>query len=104
MTRRYRRRNAKPGQLLVYYGKLPHNNPDIVFAWGGEGADKHDAMLLHYALSCKRQRMVYGPERERNGGHPLVFDPSVIEELESRGYDITTLTLSIQKKVTSAVS
>lgn len=98
MTKRYRRRHAKPGQLLIYYGKLPHDGPDVIYAWGGGGANKRDASFLTYALSGKRQRMVYGDERVRNGGHPLVFDPSVLEELEARGYDITTIKFSIMKK------
>lgn len=96
-TKRYRRRHAKPGQLLIYYGKLPHNDPDVVFAWGGDGANKCDANYLTYALCGKRQRMVFGEEREK-AGYPVTFDPSVIEELTARGYDITTIRFSIMKK------
>lgn len=101
-TKRYRRKYAKPGQLLVYYGKLPHENPDICFAWGGDGATKRDGALLHYMFSGKRQRHIHDPEeRKKNGGYPIAFDPSFIEELEARGYDLTTLKFSIQKKVTT---
>ena len=98
MKKRYRRKRAKPGQLLIYYGKLPHDDPDVIFAWGGAGANKCDANLLTFALSGKRQRVVYGEDRVKNGGWPVVFDPSVIEELEARGYDITTIQFSIMKK------
>lgn len=98
MKKRYRRKHAKPGQLLIYYGKLPHDDPDVIFAWGGAGANRRDASFLTFALSGKRQRVVYGEERVKNGGYPAVFDPSVIEELEARGYDITTIQFSIMKK------
>jgi len=73
----------------MQYGKLPYEDPDMVIAWG-EGTSKRDGNLLHYILCCKRQRTVYGKEREDNGGHSVAFDPSLIEELEQRGYDITT--------------
>lgn len=98
MKKRYRRKHAKPGQLLIYYGKLPHDDPDVVFAWGEAGANRYDASFLTFALSGKRQRVVYGEDRVKNGGWPVVFDPSVIEELEARGYDITTIQFSIMKK------
>ena len=97
MPKRYRRKNAKPGQLLVYYGKLPHDDPDVVFAWGGAGANRRDGAYLQWALGGKRCRPVYGEERVKVGG-PVVFDPSVLEELEARGYDITTIQFSIMKK------
>lgn len=97
--KRYRRKDAKPGQLLVYYGKLPHENPDIIFAWGGGGAAKCDANLLTYVFSGKRQRHIHDPEElKKNGGYPIAFDPSLLEELETRGYDLTTLKFSIEKK------
>lgn len=98
MKKRYRRKHAKPGQLLIYYGKLPHDDPDVVYAWGGAGANKYDANYLAFVLGSKRQRMVYGEERVKNGNNPLTFDPSVLEELEARGYDITTIKFSIMKK------
>lgn len=70
MKKRYRRKRAKPGQLLIYYGKLPHDDPDVIFAWGGAGANKCDANLLSFALSGKRQRVVYGEERVKTAVTP----------------------------------
>lgn len=96
--KRFRRLHAKPGQLLVYYGKLPGDNPDICFAWGGEGATRRDGALLHYMFSGKRMQPVYGQERDENHGLPWKFDKSFLEELEARGYDLTTLKFSIQLK------
>lgn len=99
-AKQYRRRDAKPGQLICYYGKLPHNNPDLCFAWGGEGANKRDANLLTYMFSSKRLRHAISDEdRKLSGGERFLFDKSLFEELEDRGYDMTTLKFSIQKKV-----
>ena len=47
---------------------------------------KCDGHLLHGMLSMKRYTQHH------------VFDPSFIEELEARGYDITTLRFSVEKK------
>lgn len=98
-AKRYRRRNAKPGELIVYYGKLPYDSPDVCFGWGGAGADKRDGALLHYMFGGKRQRLAISDEdKKAAGGYPVVFDKSFLEELVERGYDLTTLKFSIQKK------
>lgn len=97
-AKRHRQRHAKPGQLLVYYGKMPHSDPDICYAWGGGGASRQDGNFLSYALGSKRVAPVYGQERIDNGGQHFIFENSVFEELEARGYDLTTLRFSIQKK------
>lgn len=99
--KRWRSRKAKPGQLLVYYGKADGDGPDVCFAWG-EGCNRRDGAMLHYHLSGKRQREVYGAEQVKNGGRPVVFDPSFLEELDARGYDLTTIKFSVQKKEKSA--
>lgn len=74
------RLKAKPGQLKVGWSK---QEQDIVFAWGGQGADKSDAGLLNVMLTST----------------PKCFDKSIQDELIARGYDITTIRFSIQKKV-----
>lgn len=84
--KRFRTPKPKPGELRLLWGKLPHDNPDILYLWG-EGTHKADSRLLHYMFSSKR----YAP-----GG--MTPEPSFIEELESRGYDITTIKFSISKK------
>lgn len=99
-AKRYRQRHAKPGELLVYYGKLPHSDPDICYAWGGGGASKQDGNFLSYVLGSPRCKpAVSEVEVRRAGRRGFVFEPSVLEELEARGYDLTTLRFSIQKKV-----
>lgn len=84
--KRYRTPKAKPGQLKAQWGKLPYDTPDLIFCWG-DGVPKCDGSLLNSALSGKRH-------------HPFdgTWSDSLIEELEKRGYDITTLKFSIQKK------
>ena len=84
--KRYRNIKAKPGQLKVQYGKLPYDEPDLIFAWG-DGTNKADSHLLMNALHEERY-------------HPFdkSWSPGVVDELEKRGYDITTLKISIEKK------
>lgn len=94
-VKRFGRRKARPGQLLVYYGKLPHDTPDVVFSWGGSGASKCDSSLVYSVLLGKRCRVDFENPAAPFG---VAYDPSLIEELEARGYDITTLRFSIEKK------
>ena len=57
---------------------------------------KRDTRLLYYYLCCQR------PDTSKQ---PLfsVMQPSLIEELTARGYDITTLKFSIMKKQLTAI-
>lgn len=92
----------KPGQLRMYYGKAsPYDSPDVCYMWGAGGASKCDAALLHHMIGSKRIELVYGDEREKLGV-PYKFGPSLLEELEARGYDLTTLKFSIQQKQPTA--
>lgn len=85
--RRWRAPTAKPGELLMRYGKLPGDEPELCMAWG-EGTSKRDAILLHAVINSPRPRL----------DSKTPFSPSLVEELEARGYDITTLKFSIRKK------
>lgn len=71
------------GDLVAWWGKIKGESPDICFHWDKHVADGH---LLHYFLTR--------PDVDRHGNVMKSF----IEELESRGYDITTLKFSIQRK------
>lgn len=84
--KRYRAPKARPGQLKAQWGKMPHESPDLCYAWG-DGVSSADGRLLHNALSSK----TYSPIDK-------TWDDSFLEELDKRGYDITTLTFSVQKK------
>lgn len=90
--KRYRTPTAKPGEIKIVYGKTDrYSDPDICVAWGAGGADKSDGRYAMHALTEKRLGYAF-PSME------VEQRPSVIEELEARGYDITTLRFSIQKR------
>lgn len=74
----------KHGEIRIDWSKREN---DLVFSWGGEGATKATAGYLQGQLSYKHY--------DCNG---RLTEPSIIEELEARGYDITTLHISIKKK------
>lgn len=89
--KRYRARMAKPGELIAYYGKLPHDAPDVMFSWGGDGAYKRDAALVQAYLCSDRPSYCISHGKQE-------IMPSLVRQLEERGYDITTLKFSIKKK------
>jgi hypothetical protein len=91
--RRFRPQHAKPGELRAYYGRAEGVGPDVCFA-NGPGTDRADRRLLHDALACKRPDVdiVSGWQRQ---------NPSLLDELERRGYDLTTLRFSVRKKADS---
>lgn len=102
--KRYRRRDAKPGQLIAYYGKLPHDNPDIVYAWGGEGVGKRHGSMLHCLFGTSRLELVWCDDQIKNGGRPYKFGKSMLEMLDEAGFDLTTLKFSIELKQTTPTS
>lgn len=74
---------AKPGQQIVRWGKADrHAQPDLAYAWGGDGADKSDSRMLS----------TFFEDTKNHAGRTLR------EELERRGYDLTTLRFSIARK------
>lgn len=90
--RNYSAPRPRPGQLKVQFGKLADDGPDIIYA-RGEGIPSADGRLLHHFLSAPR---AYFDLQARPFG--IAYEPSLIEELEARGYDIKTLKISIEKK------
>lgn len=87
---------ARPGQLKLQWGKLADCAPDHI-ACRGEGIPKTDANMLFDFISAKRHRTDFDNPGNRLG----IYDPSFLEELEARGYDIRTLKISIEKKLNS---
>lgn len=79
----------KPGELKVQWGKLPSESPGLCYVWG-EGVPNADATLLHDVLSSPRYRPLQSLHEAP--------DPSFLKELEARGYDLSTLRFTIQKK------
>lgn len=91
MAKRWRTPVAKPGEVKIVYGRPDrHDAPDICAAWGGSGADKSDARTVMHALTERRMVRAF-PSME------LEERPSLVEELEARGYDITTLRFTIER-------
>lgn len=90
--KRWRTPTAKPGEIKIAYGKVDrHSNPDLCVAWG-EGVDMRcTGRLIMHAITEKRLRAKFS-----SPGYE--YEPSLLEELEARGFDITTLKISIQRK------
>lgn len=76
---RLRTPKAKPGELLVKYGK-EFGDEDLFFCFGGSGATSRDSKLLMIAFE-----------------RPMQHGVTLRQELINRGYDITTLKFTIQK-------
>ena len=88
----------RPGQLRLWYGRIDGDSPDVCGGWGGAGADKCDSHLMMGLFTSKRLALVYGEEARKLGSN-YKWERSFIEELEARGYDISTIQFSIQRKV-----
>lgn len=84
--RRLRAPRARDGQLKAKWGSIEGDSPDLCYVWGS-GIPRADARLLHDTLASPRFR-------------PLSqeWDMSFMEELKDRGYDISTLEISISRK------
>lgn len=92
--KRYKTPVAKPGEIRIVYGKADrYSEPDLCVAWG-EGTDmKCTGRLIMNAITEKTLRAKFpGPGHE--------YRPSLVDELEARGFDITTLRISIMKNPT----
>ena len=96
--KRLRTPKLQDGELRMYWGRECRGSvPEIMFAWQGDRGMKHDANLLHYMMCSKRPDLTATPLFS-------VMQPSLIEELDARGYDLTTLKFSIKKKATHGIS
>lgn len=90
--KRWRTPSAKAGEIKIVYGKADrHSDPDMVVAWGAGTDMRCTARLFMSALHDKRMARDF-PSME------IIYEPSLVEELEARGFDITTLRITIQKK------
>lgn len=88
--RRFRAPTAKPGELVMKWGKMPHDKQEVCYAWG-DGVTKADVHLLHNAVAGNWP----DPFSEPLFSNML---PSLLEGLDARGYDLTTIRFSIRKK------
>jgi hypothetical protein len=79
-----------PNTLRATWGRVSDDpTPDVVYSWG-KGCSSGDSHLIHSMLN--------GMEHRKYGKFPADHD-GYLKELEARGYDLTTLKFSIQKKV-----
>lgn len=78
--KRWRKPTAKPGQLKIAYGQ-EYGDKDLFFCWG-QGTCRADSSMLN-SYFCY---------------HKGFEGRTLVEELEKRGYDITTLKFSIELK------
>ncbi|WP_037477590.1 hypothetical protein [Sphingobium sp. ba1] len=91
-AKRYRTPTAKAGEIKIVYGRPDrYNNPDLCVAWGPGTDMRCTASLMMHAITEKTLRPKFpGPGYD--------YEPSLVDELEARGFDITTLRISIMKK------
>ena len=74
---------AKPGEVRAGWARPERSEPpELCVAWGGAGADRSDARIVLKALQ----------------GCDVYKDRDLVTELESRGYDITTMKFSIRRR------
>jgi hypothetical protein len=89
--KRLRTPKLKDGELQIYWGREPRGIPELMFAWQGDRAMKRDTHLLHYVMASRHPDPHVSPLFSK-------MRPSLFEELDARGYDLTTLKFSIMKK------
>lgn len=85
--------DAKPNQLLVKWGRVDHfSDPSLVYCHG-KGCDRSDSRMLATAIEEPRLQM----EFVQFGIAEYVRGPSIADELAARGYDLTTLRITIER-------
>ncbi len=77
---------AREGQIKVQWANTAEGGEDLHY-FRGEGVGRADGWLLHSAISAP----THSPMKNE-------WHPSLLEELEARGYDIKTLKISVEKK------
>jgi hypothetical protein len=84
------RRRTNENTLSAYWS--PREN-DFVFRHPPGVQTRASAHLLHVVLNTDRPRVDCSGD-----GRQIVWDPSLVKELDRRGYDVKTLRFSIMKK------
>lgn len=90
--KRYTTPVAKPGQLIVRWGKVDrHSEPSLVYAYPDRDGKSDSRVVMSAFEEERNMRTLLAP----NGIKTL---PSLLDELVSRGYDPETFRFSIEKK------
>jgi hypothetical protein len=87
--RRYRRPKVIEGQIKMQKGKIDGDVDMCIFY--GDNVQRCDRALVMNVLCGERQHTDLSSMRPK-------FEPSLIDELERRGYDLDTLRFSIKRK------
>ena len=75
----------------MYWGREQHGNPEVMLAYQGDRTMRQDLNLLFAVVFTQQPDPNVTPLFSK-------MRPSLIEELKSRGYDLSTLKFSIMKK------
>lgn len=89
--KRYRRPKVIEGQIKMQKGKVDGDVDMCIFY--GDNVPRCDRALVMNVMCSERPRLNISTRRYE-------FDPSFIDELDARGYDIDTLKFSIRRKET----
>ena len=89
--KRYRRPKVVEGQIKVQKGCIDGDVDMCIFY--GDNVPRCDRALVMHVLCSERQHTDLSTMRPK-------FEPSLIDELEKRGYDLDTLRFSIERKET----
>ena len=93
MAKRVRVPDPKADTLIATWGRSDsYAAPSIVYVYPDRDG-KCDSRVLCDAFESKQ----YSPNPEKFGSFKLT--PSLAEELDARGWDLTTLRFSIKRKV-----
>lgn len=95
---RKRKPTVRDGELHIYYGKLDKHSAEDVIYHNGPGTHRGDAMLLHSVIGCDSQHLNLEAPLNSPRLDWVTYEPSMLKELENRGYDLTTLRFYIRKK------
>lgn len=87
--KRYRRPMVVEGQIKMQKGRLDGETDILIYY--GDDVPRCDRALVMNALCSERQHIDLKTMRPK-------FSPSLVDELERRGYDIDTLKFSVRRK------
>lgn len=91
--KRLRKPKLQDGELRMYWGRERTVEPaEIMYAWQGDRSMRGDSALLYYAIGSRHPDPHVMPIFSK-------MKPSLLEELDARGYDLSTLKFSIKKKI-----
>lgn len=91
-AKRLRTPKLKPGELRVYWGHEPHDTTrEVMFAYSGDRLMKRDTNLLHAFMASPRVNPLARPLWSS-------MEKGLLQQLQERGYDLSTLKFSICKK------